>query len=680
MIFTTKMKQLVAVVLDRDAEKVTRELLNQSLLHFVNIRELSSEWESRIGRVEPQVSLAMLGEMRNRIESFLGMIKYRTANDRALDINKLVPIDIDSTRKMLDKIVEKLQSVRERQRMLQQEILKYEDIRRQLELFGDIGAGIQASSRYSFLNIQTGAVRNQVLNNFEQALNEIPSVSLHFGEEGNLVHILLITMKKDDSRVNGILSQFGWVDIDITGNLDGLKTDVNEDISTKLASFTREQEQLKTDSDTIIEQNKDTLMQLWENIRLNELYYKIQSYFSKTARTVLFSGWLPADKQKTLEKAIRKVTEGRCYLKWNNPEELTQEEQEKVKVPVKFQNPKFLAPFQMLVKNYSLPEYGTIEPTAFVAVAYLIMFGLMFGDACQGIVLMIIGLLGSFLYKGNSRNVRDLMKLVIWCGGAATAAGILFGSYFGYPWFEPVWFDYHSIVLNHIPNRGSVKSVYDILRITIYFGIAVISFGLILNWINLIIKKQWFQLIFHKSGLLGAWMYAAGVYTAFYFTGSQYKNLPAGNLLVWFFGVPALLFVLKPVLEFIIHKKHNPALRFTLMTPVDFLMEWIVEMLEVFSGYLANTLSFMRVAGLGIAHVSLMFAFSEIARMLNNGSAENFGFWSYLILVLGNILVIALEGLSAGIQSLRLNYYEFFSKYFRGSGEAYSPVSLRSHD
>ena len=106
-------------------------------------------------------------------------------------------------------------------------------------------------------------------------------------------------------------------------------------------------------------------------------------------------------------------------------------------------------------------------------------------------------------------------------------------------------------------------------------------------------------------------------------------------------------------------------------------MEWIVELLEIFSGYLANTLSFMRVAGLGIAHVSLMIAFFEIARMV---SPEGGSIGSYMVLFSGNVLVIALEGLSAGIQSLRLNYYEFFSKYFFGSGRAYMPISLRRNE
>jgi len=107
------------------------------------------------------------------------------------------------------------------------------------------------------------------------------------------------------------------------------------------------------------------------------------------------------------------------------------------------------------------------------------------------------------------------------------------------------------------------------------------------------------------------------------------------------------------------------------MLTLDCLMKWIVELLEIFSGYLSNTLSFMRVAGLGIAHACLMISFFTLAEMTS-------GVFSIVILVLGNILVIGLEGLSAGIQALRLNYYEFFTKFFHGTGKLHTPISLSS--
>jgi V/A-type H+-transporting ATPase subunit I len=106
---------------------------------------------------------------------------------------------------------------------------------------------------------------------------------------------------------------------------------------------------------------------------------------------------------------------------------------------------------------------------------------------------------------------------------------------------------------------------------------------------------------------------------------------------------------------------------------LDAVLEWIVDVLEIFSGFLSNTLSFMRVAGLGIAHVSLMSAFAQIAELAGGGIA------GLIVAILGNAMVIALEGLSAGIQALRLNYYEFFTKYFTGRGLLYNPISLRSH-
>jgi len=220
---------------------------------------------------------------------------------------------------------------------------------------------------------------------------------------------------------------------------------------------------------------------------------------------------------------------------------------------------------------------------------------------------------------------------------------------------------------------GPVKVVYGILLITIWFGIGVIGLGLLLNWLNRVRRADWFGLIFDKAGLVGGWIYAAGVYTAFYFAARSYKQLPSGNFLALAIGLPVLLLALKAPLEFLLHREHKP---FQVFTLIDWAMEWIVEILEIFAGYLANTLSFMRVAGLGIAHVSLVVAFFSIAGMLR-GPGGGFTIGSYLVLVAGNVLIIALEGLSAGIQSLRLNYYEFFSKYFSGSGKAYEPISLR---
>jgi V/A-type H+-transporting ATPase subunit I len=527
---------------------------------------------------------------------------------------------------------------------------------------------VEARSQYSYLSIQTGSIRKLLIESFDQALSDTPSVKMEIGTQEDQALLLLITMKRDETLTNRILDKFGWTDVHLPRELVGKKDQVQKNLREKLELLKDEQEELKSKVESLIREKRPALEQMWTNLRLNELYARVQSFFSKTSRTVIFSGWLPSSKRPVLAEAIRRVTDGRCYLEWHQPREAEQP----ASVPVQMRNPKFLSPFQMLVTNYSIPEYGTIDPTPLVAVTFLIMFGLMFGDAGHGAVLLVLGLLGSILYKGARSAVRNLLHLIAYCGAAAVVAGILFGSYFGMKWFAPLWFDYHGVVAGH-GGGGLVTDIYGVLAITVYFGIAVIALGLVLNWINCVAKSRWFRLFFDKGGLIGGWIYGAGVYAAAYFVRNDYRQLPDSNLLFLLIGIPVLLLTLKPVLEYSFHKPRKP---FTFFTPVDFFMEWIVEILEIFSGYLANTLSFMRVAGLGIAHVSLVIAFFSIADMLS-GPSGSYTIGSYLVLVAGNVLIILLEGLSAGIQSLRLNYYEFFSKYFSGSGRAYAPVSLR---
>jgi V/A-type H+-transporting ATPase subunit I len=672
MIFTTEhMKQLVAVVLDRDADAVTRELLQQGILHFLKVTEVDRSVAEKVQEVSPRVSESLVAEIRKRIEGFFAMAGEKRVPEIELRMEDLQPVDLEETNRTLDKLAARIQELRDQQQSLQQEILRLEDIRRQLDLFGDVSAGLRARSQYSYLNIQTGSIRSNQLEGFAEALQGLPSVHLKAGEEGNQSVILLITMKRDEGAVNRILDQYGWAEVELPREMQGGKEQVLQEIEPRLARLREQQGELKTRVQETIREHRPLLERTWANLRLNELYIRIQTYFSKTARTMIFSGWLPANRRQALEAGIRRATGGRCYLEWHDPREMP--EAERVKVPVRFTNPRFLAPFQMLVQNYSIPEYGTVEPTPFVAVAYLIMFGLMFGDVGHGIVLILAALVGMFIYKGRSENIRNLFKLVVWCGAAAVVTGALFGSYFGMQWIKPLWFDFHSLVSGETRGNYQVKSIYDVLLITLYFGIAVIGLGLVLNWVNLISKRQWFRLVFDKGGFLGSWIYAGGIYIAYYYVRHDYHELPPGRVLLLLAGLPALLLIAKAPLQFLRH--HDKP--FTFFTPLDFIMEWILEMLEIFSGYLANTLSFMRVAGLGIAHVSLLIAFFDIAGMLRSaGGSYTVG--SYLVLALGNILVIVLEGLSAGIQSLRLNYYEFFSKYFSGTGKVYAPVSLRS--
>jgi V/A-type H+-transporting ATPase subunit I len=675
MMFTARMKYLVAVVLDKDVDGVTKELLSLGLLHFVKIQELQQGLESKVQSVALTVSTTRLQEIRKRTESFLNMIKVFPEAEKRVELERLAAVDLDDSEKRLNALSGEIQGFRDRQKAIQQEILKLEDIKRQVLLFGDLKTSLKSGSQYSILNFQIGLVQTARFDEMKREIEAYPSAVLTFHEEAGRTSALIITMKREDELIGPILDKNGFQEVEVIPEMLGMKEEVTATLDKKTAALTAEQKALSTQSQAVIEDKKTALIELWENLKLNELYFRIQSYFSRTARTVLFSGWVPSSRQRVVEEGIRRITADSYYLEWRDPEGLEKETHRHVNVPVQLRNLKIFSPFQMLVTNFSIPQYGTIDPTPIVAVLYFIMFGLMFGDVGQGLVILIAGILGT-LFGKFKKNMKELVKLLIFCGAAAIVGGFAFGSFFGLPDVVPhFWFKFDALVDPNIPlPPGSpVQTIIQMLVITLYFGIAVISLGLVLNWINLIRSKQWLKLIFDRTGLVGSWMYLGGIYTVYYFATHDFRSLPDGTTLLFVLGIP-LLFIGKPVVEFIEHKAHHPEQRFTPFTPVRFFFEWLLELLEFFTGYLSNTLSFMRVAGLGIAHVALMMAFGEIAKMATEAGVPAVG---VIVFIIGNAFVIALEGLSAGIQSLRLNYYEFFSKYFRGSGEAYLPVSLK---
>lgn len=689
--FTTPMVQLLAVVLDRDADSVTEVLLREGVMHFMNVSDVKERWSDKLHAINPKVSLNRIVETRKRVEGLLGQANgqegvepeivetrypQRPPSAADLDIGEREPLNLDEETKRLDSIVNEIEQLREKQRRIQQEIASYSEIRSQLEKYGSRLRERGIGGQYSFIAIRLGRLPHDSIELFSNELSTAPSVAIPLHTEEGFDHFLLVTMKRDSAHIEGILEKSGWEDVEVSKDVGDLRAGISGNLDGKIARLREEHSRLENEKREVVERNRRGLIKLWKQLRINELFYKIQTYFRRTSRTVLFSGWLPSEKLPPLVRDIESATQGRCFIEWNDPKALLRRKLDQLKPPVQLRNPKFLTPFQMLVTNYGVPEYGTIDPTPFVMVAYLIMFGLMFADVGQGLILMLLGIIGTMLIRAQKEGLKNLSKLIIWCGMASVVTGVLFGSYFGMEWTKPLWFDFHGIVLGSPHKRSFVNDIFDILTITVIFGIAVIGVGLLFNWINLFRKGKWVELILDRGGLIGGWLFAGGIYAAWYLVRHGYRSLPQASPLFYAVGLPAVMIFVKHPLLFALERGRGSVEPFTMFTPLHFIMEGVVELLEVFSGYLSNTLSFMRVAGLGIAHVSLMTAFFELARMAARGGG--YSVWSVLILICGNVLVIGLEGLSAGVQSLRLNYYEFFTKFFSGTGSLYSPVSLRS--
>ncbi len=650
------MKMLTAVVLDEYSDAVVKALLEEGVMDFVHISELDGEQAGRLSEHKSGTSVSAIDDLRVRCETLMKTGGISLPSISRSDLENLGTLDMSACRKMLDDLSSSLNSEREKQKNLNQRLISINEM-----------LGYIKEKKMDYLDLRMGCIASgRSLDDFILRMTSLSAVIAEDGKGG----LVSLSFRRDAQRVNDTMDKFGWTESASSDSKTGLEK-ASAALETRKADTEKDVSAILDEIAARIKKEETSLKKMWMLLRVSQLSEHVESFFSYTKNTTLFSGWVPADSAAEVESVILEASKGKCIVEWTEDSQLDRD-----KIPTSVSSAKVFAPFQKMVTNYGTVEYGSINPTPFTTIAYILMFMLMFADVGQGLVLLLIGIIGGYYYKKNPMAKdglisRYLCSLLMFLGPASMVGGVLFGSYFGYSWLPALWFNYHAVVNGHAEG-GLVQSVYDILGITIKFGIVVIYTGLILNWINLVRKKRWLELVFDKNGFVGGFMYAIGIYICYYFVDSGYRDFPPSALPYIAIAAALVMIVIKGPL-YAMHKAKLTGHREKAGTViVDTIMDFFVQVLEIFSSFLSNTLSFMRVAGLGIAHVSLMTAFEDMAQMTGNIFAY------VLIMILGNVLVIAIEGLSAGIQSLRLNYYEFFTKYFTGNGIAYRPVSLKS--
>ncbi|WP_320127388.1 V-type ATPase 116kDa subunit family protein [uncultured Sphaerochaeta sp.] len=656
-LFTRPMKLLTAVVLEQMSDEVIKALLELGVMDFVSIKKIDPRQMERLSSKPSSISKAVLEDMRHRVEAVLRQGHCLLPSSDMLDVKNLEKPDIDLYRNKLDALGKQLIVLKDEQKNVNQQLLGLQELKRYIE-----------EDKLEYLDLRVGVVGHGKIEDLAEKLISVGGI-LHKSSEGDTC--IILALHRDVAQISPLLDKFGWTETSSSELQRNALIDISSRIDKEYLEVSGQLKQVEEKVDEIIKQQQSPLDAMWCNLRLNELCNQIRSYFAYTRNTTLFSGWVPTDQSDSVTEAISRASNGQCVIEWTGAEEMPREE-----IPVSIATPKAFSPFKKMVDNYNTPEYGSVNPTLFVMIAYLVMFALMFADVGQGFILLLIGFLGRIDYKRNpmkpdSMISRNLCDLLLYLGVASMIGGVLFGSYFGFSLFPAIWFNYDHVV-NGVATGGVINDVYAILGLTVKFGIVIIYLGLVINWVNLFRKKDWLKLILDKNGLVGGWLFAIGLYLGYGYVAAEYRSFPSAPWITPALAIPLFLLLLPGFIEYHQAVKKGGKKRPIMSLITETVFEWMLNILEIFIGYLSNTLSFMRVAGLGIAHVSLMSAFKELSVSAGGG------FWGLVIFLFGNVLVIALEGLSSGIQALRLNYYEFFSKYFTGKGIAYEPVGLRS--
>jgi V/A-type H+-transporting ATPase subunit I len=245
------------------------------------------------------------------------------------------------------------------------------------------------------------------------------------------------------------------------------------------------------------------------------------------------------------------------------------------------------------------------------------------------------------------------------CGLASALFGFLYGSVFGLEHLIPaLWFR----PMDNIPY---------FVKVTLSLGVALVSLGLVLNLVNAVRLKEYGNLL-GAGGIAGALLYwmSAGLGIKYLLTG----RMAAGELSLfgWATAVLITIMILHRPLYHLLVKRERPG---QILKQAGFfteLMESIVEVFDDLLRFVANTVSFIRVAAFALAHTALFIAVFSIANVVAGDKGSGLSYW--LVVAIGNIVIILLEGLVVSIQTVRLEYYEFFGKFFRGGGEPFKTV------
>ena len=489
----------------------------------------------------------------------------------------------------------------------------------------------------------------------EYLMDDICTIFDECGRDENYIWGVYFVPAAEEEKVDAVYASLHFERTFIDDDYEGTVEEAFE-------ALTRRQKELEESLAQIEDSFQEKLMARGgemlaaaETISDSAEYFDVRrlAAFTKAKDTVFFilCGWMTREDAERFEKEIEGDADVFCMVEDGKNESL---ENRFRKPPTKLKNPRIFKPFEMFIRMYGLPNYQEFDPTIFVAVTYSIIFGAMFGDVGQGLCLFIGGML---LYKFKKMN---LAAIVGSCGIFSTIFGFCFGSVFGFEdVIEPLWLR-PTEAMTTLPFIGNLNTVFVV---AVALGMGLVILMMIFHIINSLRAKQLGEALFDTNGVAGLVFYGAvAAVVVLYMTGNA---LPAGIVLVVMFVVPLLVIACKEPLTNKLNKKKELIEGGKGM----FVVQAFFEMFEVLLSYFSNTLSFVRIGAFAVSHAAMM----QVVMML--AGAENGGTPNIIVVIIGNLIVLGMEGLIVGIQGLRLQYYEFFSRFYKGDGREFKPYA-----
>lgn len=645
MVMIEKMKFLSITGPKADIDRMTETYLSKYEIHLENALSELTE----VANLSPFLEINPYKEALSTIDSF-----YEQLEDPSQISPE--PMDIEKAIKTVRAVQDGFRRLEEEKSRLQSEHAEILDPLKIIRPFKNLNFDVSEILNFKYIHYRFGRIEKQYLQKFEKYIyDNLDTLFIKCGEDEMYVYGVYFVPEHQAHKVHAVYSSMHFERIFIPNEYHGTAAEAFEKLDTRHREIHKALDANKEASRKFLQDNSTKIVSAKAALDACSSSFDIRKLAACTPGDTntfyILCGWMTEKDALAFQKDIQNDEKIFCLME-DQKAPATQ------KPPTKLRNPKLFKPFEMYVKMYGLPAYNEMDPTWFVAITYSFIFGAMFGDVGQGLVLFLGGL---FLYKTKK---MDLAGIISCAGVFSVFFGFMYGSFFGFEdVLKAIWLKPMNQMMD-VPLVGRLNAVFVI---AIGFGMFIILICMVFNIINSIRRGDTEKTWFDSNAVAGLVFYGSIVLTIGLFISG--KKLPAAAILVIMFGIPLLLMFLKEPLTNLVEKKSK-------ILPEQkgmFFVQSFFELFEVLLSYLSNTLSFLRIGAFAVSHAAMM----EVVLML--AGATNGGNPNWIVVVLGNIFVCAMEGLIVGIQVLRLEYYEIFSRFYAGNGREFKPFMKAAH-
>lgn len=538
---------------------------------------------------------------------------------------------------------------REQEEQLKEQQTKLRERLRLIDPFRPVDFNIKEILQYHFIKFRFGRIALDYYHKLEKYLHsDFRAVFLEGGRDTSYVYGVYFASQRDIDKQDAIFKSLHFERIFVPDEYNGTPSDACRELEEKIDKLNEEIKTIDTQITAAFAKNgpkliaaRNRLDKLCSNFNVRKLAALVDN---KRENHFILCGWMPQNQVALFMEDIKKDPDIFVAVEDDHADYFGEP-------PTKLKNPKLFKPFEMFIRMYGLPAHNEIDPTIFVAITYTFIFGIMFGDVGQGLCLFIGG---GLLYKWKKINLAGIISIA---GIFSAFFGFMFGSIFGFEdiiearWLHP---------LSHMTTLPFIGKLNTVFIAAVAFGMGIILLSMIFHIINARKSHDAESTWFDSNGLAGLIFYGSAVATVLLFmTG---RNVPGFIILTVMFGIPLLLMFFKEPIAKRLEKraKHSESGK------VMFVVQSFFEMFETLLSYFSNTLSFVRIGAFAVSHAAMM----EVVLML---AGIESGSPNWAVVVGGNIFVCAMEGLIVGIQVLRLEYYEMFSRFYKGTGREFKP-------